>query len=103
MSLKTRREVVLAKAREYRMASKKDKGKILKELCDLTGYHPKYALVVLKKALDRLLSHEGGLPEEEKEHHYQPCPPQMRSRVSKQTTGLSSSMPTSSCGQRGLA
>jgi len=59
MSLKTRREVVLAKAREYRMASKKDKGKILKELCDLTGYHPKYALVVLKKALDRLLSHEG--------------------------------------------
>jgi hypothetical protein len=59
MSLKTRREVVLAKAREYRMASKKDKGKILKELCDLTGYHPKYTLVVLKKALDRLLSHEG--------------------------------------------
>jgi len=50
MSLETRREVVLARAREYRMASKKDKSKILKEICNLTGYHPKYAQVVLKRA-----------------------------------------------------
>ena len=50
MSLPARRELAIVMAREYRMADRKHRSQFLKEFCVLTGYHPKYAVVVLKQA-----------------------------------------------------
>jgi transposase InsO family protein len=50
MSLNTRRELALQTAKRYRMASRKEKSAILKGFCEDTGYKPKYAIVLLKKA-----------------------------------------------------
>lgn len=50
MSLNARRELALQTAKRYRMAGRKEKSAILKGFCDDTGYEPKYAIVLLKKA-----------------------------------------------------
>ena len=50
MSIETRYEVALEMTQSYRKATKKEKGRILRRFCELTGYNPKYAVVILKKA-----------------------------------------------------
>ncbi len=50
MSFQTRRELAVRIAFEYRKATKKVKSRLLKEFCELTNYHPKYAVVILKEA-----------------------------------------------------
>jgi len=50
MSLPARRELAIVMAKEYHMADRKHRSQLLKEFCALTGYHPKYAVVVLKQA-----------------------------------------------------
>lgn len=50
MSLIARRELTLVMAKDYHMADRKHRSQLLKEFCALTGYHPKYAIVVLKQA-----------------------------------------------------
>jgi hypothetical protein len=42
-----RREVVLAVVERYRAAGRSEKGRILDELCSVTGSHPKHATRVL--------------------------------------------------------
>lgn len=48
MDLKTKQTIVWELSREYRKASKKEKGRILDRLIALTGYHRKYAIERLR-------------------------------------------------------
>lgn len=48
MSLKARRELLVATAKRYQVASKPEKKAILDEFTAATGYHRKYALTLLK-------------------------------------------------------
>jgi len=50
MSIETRYEVALEMAQSYRKATRKEKGRTLRKFCELTGYNPKYAVVILKKS-----------------------------------------------------
>jgi hypothetical protein len=47
ISMRARREVALAVAERYRAASRNEKGRILEELCAVTGWHRKHAIRVL--------------------------------------------------------
>lgn len=47
LSLKTRQDILRKKAMEYKRASKKQKGKILAEVIELTEYNRKYAITIL--------------------------------------------------------
>ena len=47
ISMGARREVVLAVAERYRLATRMDKGRILDELCKVTGWHRKHAVRAL--------------------------------------------------------
>ena len=50
MSLSTKRELAIAMATEYHTANRRRKSQIKREFCALTGYHPKYAIAILKQA-----------------------------------------------------
>lgn len=50
MSLTARRELAFATSARYRKASKSDKGRILDEFINSTGYNRKYAIGVLERA-----------------------------------------------------
>jgi hypothetical protein len=45
--MRARREVVSAVAERYRAAGRSEKGRILDELCSVTGWHRKHAIRVL--------------------------------------------------------
>ena len=47
ISLAARREVTAAVAERYRAVGRGDKGRILDELCAITGWHRKHAVRVL--------------------------------------------------------
>jgi hypothetical protein len=47
ISMRARREVVSAVAERYRAAGRSEKGRILNELCPVTGWHRKHAIRVL--------------------------------------------------------
>jgi hypothetical protein len=47
ISMRSRREVVSAVAERYRAASRIEKGRILDELCAVTGWHRKHAIRAL--------------------------------------------------------
>ena len=47
MDLKTKQTIVLKLSKDYKRATKKEKGEILDKLISLTGYHRKYAIEVL--------------------------------------------------------
>src|SRR5262249_62304070 len=47
ISMRARREVVAAVAERYRAASRLEKGRILDELCAVTGWHRKHAIRAL--------------------------------------------------------
>ena len=48
MSLRIRQELALAQAARYREANRSEKGHILREFVEATGYHRKYAIMLLR-------------------------------------------------------
>jgi hypothetical protein len=58
ISMHSRREVVSAVAERYRAASRIEKGRILDELCAVTGWHRKHAMRALSLRKERLESSE---------------------------------------------
>ena len=53
MSMPARREYLAAIYRSYRHATKREKGRVLKEFGRATGYHPKYAIRLLNSPFRR--------------------------------------------------
>ncbi len=72
MSLQARREFAAAVAPRYHKASKIGKGQILDEFVEATGYHRKYAIVVLEKSSRFPARQTGPLPPRSRRRKYGP-------------------------------
>jgi hypothetical protein len=63
ISMGARREVVSAVAERYRSAKRAEKGRILEELCAMTGWHRKHAVRALRRN-ETVTADEAGAPRE---------------------------------------
>lgn len=52
VTMNTRKEITKATRKRYRRASKKEKSRILDEICEITGWHRKHAIRVLNQAVE---------------------------------------------------
>jgi hypothetical protein len=56
LNLASRRELIQAIAERYRAASRADKEKILDEFVEVTGFHRKHAIRVLRRRVPEALA-----------------------------------------------
>ena len=59
ISMGARREVLAAVAERYRAAGRREKGRILDELCATTGWHRKHAVRALSRRGSNASAEEG--------------------------------------------